>query len=136
VLCRSRTGLYRVGSAVDLCEREVLNHRIEDGLYFHHSGVAEGWLVADGLKPVPAEYSNWRTTEVCLTFTDQFGHSYPAHAQAFLDRSARFVDSPARVRESSGPFETADAENTIWVPETTSRTHRRESEGVATPSNQ
>jgi hypothetical protein len=87
VLCQSQKGQYRVGQAVDFPEDDVLNHRIERGLRFHHRGdVAEGWVVASGLKLIPDTYRNWMITRLSLAFTDQFGCEHTTKAEAILQR--------------------------------------------------
>lgn len=116
VLWHSERGLYRVESAINLTDAEVLNHRIENGLRFHHRGDgAEGWLVASGLKPIPEKYGDRMITKLGLTFTDQFGHDYPAQAEAILQRSAHLRNSDSRVRKSPGLFETGDSERKVWA---------------------
>jgi hypothetical protein len=118
VLCQNQKGLYRVGHAVNFTEEEVLNHRIENGLHFHHPGeVAEGWVVASGLRPIPDKYRNWMIRELCLTFTDQYGHDFSARAKATLHRSARSMNSDSRVRKSPGAFEVENTGNEIWSRE-------------------
>jgi hypothetical protein len=83
-------GLYSVGPALEFTEREVLNHRFERGLHFRRCGdIAEGWLVACGVKPIPDKYPNRMRTELTLTFTDQFDQPHAAHAQVVLERSTR-----------------------------------------------
>jgi len=101
VLCSNQGGLYSVGSACEFTEHDALNPRLEEGLHFHHVGdVAEGWVVANGLKPIPDRYRNWMITKISLTFTDQFGHDYSAQAEATLQRSARLRDSDVPVQRS------------------------------------
>lgn len=42
--------MYRVEAAFEFAGEEVLNHRIENGLRFHHcGGVAKGWLDSRGV---------------------------------------------------------------------------------------
>jgi hypothetical protein len=118
VLCQNQRGLYRVGQAVDFTEQEALNHRIENGLCFHHRGdVAEGWVVASGYKPIPEKYRDRMITKLSLTFTDQFGHDHCAYPEAALQRSSCLKNSVSRVRKSPGLFETGDPGNEIWSRE-------------------
>ena len=92
-------GLYRVGDAVELTEREVLNRRIEDGLRFYRPGdVAEGWIVGSSLKPIPDGYRDRMLTKLRLTFTDQLGSDQVALGEVILKRSTRFRKSQSRVR--------------------------------------
>jgi hypothetical protein len=118
VLCGNQTGLYGFREAFEFTEEEVLNHRIENGLRFHHrGGVAEGWIVTTGRKPIPDKYRSWMTTKLSLTFTDQFGHDDSAQAEAILERSARLNDTAPHVRKSQGLFEVRP-ENEIGICET------------------
>jgi hypothetical protein len=88
VLCTNQLGLYRVGQAVSFTEAESLNHRIESGLCFHRRGdVAEGWVVASSLTPIPYQYRDRMITKLSLTFTDQFGHEHREHGEAAIERS-------------------------------------------------
>jgi hypothetical protein len=130
VLCQDHKGLYIVGQAVNLQAEDVLNHRIENGLCFHDRGdVAEGWVVATGHKPIPDKYRNWMITELCLRFTDQFGHDHCAYAEAALERSARSRNSDSRVRKSPGLFEVGNPGNEIWSREVPTSTPSRQPEG-------
>ncbi len=125
-LCQNQKGLYRVGQAVDLTEEAVLNHRIENGLCFHHRGdVAEGWVVASGYTPIPEKYRDWMITKLSLTFTDQFGQDHPAQAEAIVQRSERLRNSDFRVRKSPDALEVGRPEIEIGFPEATSSTSRR-----------
>jgi hypothetical protein len=100
-LCGNARGLYRVGAAFEFTEDEALNHRFENGLHFHHRGdVAEGWLCASGLRPIPEKYPHRMTTELRITFTDQFGRDHSAQAKATLERTACLRDSDFRARKS------------------------------------
>lgn len=131
MLCRSQRGLYCVESACLFTEAQALNRRIENGLRFHHRGDgAEGWLVASGHKPIPDKYRDCMITTLSLTFTDQFGHDYSAHAEAMLQRSAHVRNTDSRVRRSSGLFEIGgDLENENWSREVPTSTLRRQPEG-------
>lgn len=125
VLSQCERGLYRVGNVLEFNEGEVLNHQIENGLRFHDRGeVAEGWLVANGLKPIPHKYRSWTRAEISLTFYDQFGNCHSDLGQAFVERSARVKESVSRVcrstNRSTNRLEGDSPENAIWVPETTS----------------
>jgi len=118
-LCSARGELYRVGAAFEFTEDETLNHRIERGLHFRRRGeVAEGWLLASGHRPIPEKYPDWITTELRITFTDQFGHDHSARAKATLDRSAPLRDSDFRVRKSQREFEVLRPEKEICFRET------------------
>ncbi len=126
VLWQSQRGLYRVESAINLTDAEVLNHRIESGLRFHHRGdVEEGWLVASGLKSIPERYGDQTVTNLRVTFTDQFGRDHSTHTQALLQRPAPLKNSLSRVRNSL--FETEGSEMKVW-PEVPGITPRRQPE--------
>jgi hypothetical protein len=130
VLCQSERGLYRVGSACQFTEANVLNHRIENGLHFHHRGdIAEGWVVASGYTPIPEKYRDWMVTKLSLTFTDQFGHDYSAHAEAALQRSSCLKNSVSRVRKSPGLLEIGDPGNEIGFREAPASTLKRQPQG-------
>jgi hypothetical protein len=133
VLCGDQRGMYRVGAAFDLAGEEVLNHRIENGLRFHHcGGIAKGWIVAACRKPIPDRYRSWMITKLGLTFTDQFGHDHSAQAEAILQRSARLRDTGLREGKSQGVFE-AGPENEIGVRETDASALKREPQGRVGP---
>ena len=130
VLCQSEKGLYRVGSAFEFTEGDVLNHRIESGLRFHRRGdVFEGWVVASGLKLVPDQYRDGMITRLSLTFTDQFGCEHSAHAEAPLQRSACLENFVSRVRKAPGLFETGNPRNQIPSHEPAQSVLRTQSEG-------
>jgi hypothetical protein len=115
VLWRNQRGLYCVGSAFEFTEKDVLNHRIEDGLPFRRGDIAEGWLVASGLRPIPEGFQNRMLTKLSITFTDQFAHEHTVQAHAVLERSARFRNSASRVGKSSGLFEVDPASAITFV---------------------
>ena len=100
-VCRDHKGLFRVGAACEFNEHEALNSRIENGLRFCRRGdVAEGWVVAQSLRPIPDKCPNRVLAELSLTFTDQFGHDHPAQGEAILERSTWLIDFHPRVRNS------------------------------------
>jgi hypothetical protein len=80
-----------------------------------------GALVASGHRPIPEEYLDRTATELCLTFTDQFGRDHPARAKASLERSAPFENSHFRARKSAGRFDAERPEHEIWFRETTAK---------------
>ena len=124
-LCQNQKGVYRIGQAVHLTQEETINQRIENGLKFHHRGdVAEGWLIASGLRPIPDMYRDWMITKLSLTFTDQFGRDYTEQAQANLQRSGTSKDSRLRVRSSLGGIRQREIED--GYREITSNPSRRE----------
>lgn len=114
---------YRFARAFDFPWHEVLNHRIENGLRFHHRGdLAEGWLLAIGYRPIPDKYRNWMAVTLDITFTDQFGDSHCARAEASLERSARRVDLTARPKEFRGLYGQPSREREARVYQTIGNT--------------
>jgi hypothetical protein len=119
VLSSHQRGLYRLEPAVSLTEKEVLNHRFENGLRFHRPGdVAEGWVVASGLRSIPDKYLDWMNTKLTLTFTDQFGDDHSKQAEASVQRSAHLRDSDVRVQKSqAAAFPAVCEESEIISPD-------------------
>jgi hypothetical protein len=68
----NRDPLWNLGSQV-YRQCEVLNSRIEKNLVLRRGEIAEGWLLATGIAPIPAQYSNSAVVPLQLTFWDQFG---------------------------------------------------------------
>jgi hypothetical protein len=120
-LCHNEKGVYLVGQAVYFTRDEALNQRMENGLRFHDRGdVADGWLVASGLNPIPDNYRNSMITKLGLTFTDQFGNDFSAQAQAMLQRSRVSKDSDLRIRNSPRGFDVGHRETEDGYRETAS----------------
>jgi|SRR5580704_9076093 hypothetical protein len=67
-----RDPLWSLGSQV-YRQCEVLNSRIEKNLVLSRGQMAEGWLLATGIAPIPGEYSNFAVAPFRLTVWDQFG---------------------------------------------------------------
>ena len=99
---------YRFSPSWDFAWDEVLNHRIENGLCFHHRGhVAEGYLLAVGRKPIRLSYPDQRLARLQLAVTDQFGNEYSAETAAVVERSSnrhesRLANQPFPDREAMG----------------------------------
>jgi hypothetical protein len=126
-LCGNARGLYRVGHAFQFTEEEALNCRIESGLHFRRRGdVAQGWLLASGLRPIPKKYPDRMITELRITFTDQFEHDYSVQAKASLQRRTCLRDSDPRVLKSQRPFEGVHPENEIRFRGSDSSTLKRQ----------
>ena len=53
---------------------EVLNLRIEKNLVLARGQIAEGWLLASGIAPIPAEYGKSAVVPFRLSLWDQFGN--------------------------------------------------------------
>jgi hypothetical protein len=98
--------LYCFTPSFDFVWDEVLNHRIENRLRFHHRGdMAEGWLLAIGHKPIPDKYRNWMSAPFDVTFADQFGDNHLVSGEACVERSARQKDIGVRPGKSARLFE-------------------------------
>jgi hypothetical protein len=99
-------GLYSIRGGFCFTQGEALNHRFEKPFCFHHRGyLAEGWLLATGLKPIPDTYRNNMSVPVEVRFTDQFGSDHFGKANAFVERSARQKTPALRPVKVSGLFE-------------------------------
>jgi len=89
---------YRVGG-LNFHRSEVLNHRLEAPIRFPHIGYRiEGWLFAQGIRPVPAEYGARHPAPLELNLWDQKGRIYSAHSVASVDRSAQSNELRAGVK--------------------------------------
>ncbi|HEV3438212.1 MAG TPA: hypothetical protein VG122_12680 [Gemmata sp.] len=87
-LSPGKKDLYSFARGFDFTREEVLNHRIEKPLRFHHRGyLAEGWLLALGQEPIPDTYRHGMTARLEVRLTDQFGGHHFAQADAFVERS-------------------------------------------------
>lgn len=122
-VCRNAGGWYGVGAALDFIECDTLNERIENGLHFRRKGdCADGWVLASSNQRIPDKYQQSMIAELCLTFTDQFGHDHCAQAKAVLERSARLKASDIRARKSpslwpaEGVQGREDLEREVGVP--------------------
>jgi hypothetical protein len=63
--------------------KEMLDDRLEDGLSFHRRGeVVGGWLLASGLRPIPATCRDCELLSCGVMFWDSLGRE--AHADAEL----------------------------------------------------
>jgi hypothetical protein len=92
---------YRFGG-LDFARSEVLNHRLEARIRFPHIGDRiEGWLLAQGIRPVPAEYGPRHPAPFELSLWDSLGHIYSTHATAVVDRSAEIREMHAGRKSST-----------------------------------
>jgi hypothetical protein len=104
-LSPGKEDLYFLKSGFNFARYEVLNHRIEKLLRFHHRGyLAEGWLLATGLKPIPELYPDHMSVRVEVSFTDQFGVDHVSPAYAFMERSAHYKAPTLRKENSAGLY--------------------------------
>jgi hypothetical protein len=72
--------------------REVLNMRIEKDLVLRRGQIVEGWLLATGIAPIPAEYRNFAVVPFHLSLWDQFGNEIDAEGKLSVLRKARRDD--------------------------------------------
>jgi hypothetical protein len=97
-----RDPLWNLGSQV--CQQcEVLNSRIEKNLVLRRGEIAEGWLLATGIAPIPAQYSNFVVVEFQLTFWDQFGDEIVAQRGDFSVLRKGQRDNPG-MRKGTGLY--------------------------------
>jgi LPS sulfotransferase NodH len=81
-------------------------------MHFRRRGdVAEGWLVASGIKPIPDNYPNRAVMELTLSFTDQFGQPHAAQGQAILERSAQRKEKWMQRSSSQRPIDVPQGES-------------------------
>ena len=67
---------------------QVLNQRIENQLKFQGRGqMAEGFLLASGLKPFPGDYHHGMAAPIVLTLFDQNENEICQNAELFVDRT-------------------------------------------------
>jgi hypothetical protein len=83
-----RIPLCKLGGQ-EFLKREVLNQRIENGLRLVRGEVVEGWLLATGLRPIPAEYRDFAIVPFEIVITDSLRHEYRADATLSVLRRAR-----------------------------------------------
>ena len=74
---------------LDFDFREVLNHRIENLFRLRRGDLREGWLLAMGYKPVPAEYGLGRPAPVEVRLLDQFSRVNVASVELAVERSTK-----------------------------------------------
>ena len=97
---------YVFARGFDFARDEVLNHRIEKSLRFHHRGyLAEGWLLAVGQERIPDTYRQGMTQRLEVRLTDQFGGDHFAQADAFVERSVHQKAPALRPVKFPGLFE-------------------------------
>jgi hypothetical protein len=84
----------RLGSA-EFCRREVLNHRIENGLRLSRGEMVEGYILGTGLQRVPTEYGD-AAVPLEIVFSDQLGHEFPAHGMVSVSRLVQRNNTSAR----------------------------------------
>jgi hypothetical protein len=68
---------------------EVLNQKIENNLKLRRGEIVEGWILAGGLRPVPAEYGDHSTVPFEVKLFDQFETEYSAIGTLTVLRNLR-----------------------------------------------
>jgi hypothetical protein len=82
---------------------QILNPRILNSLRFQARGdTIEGWLLASGLRPIPAEYRNFAVVPFQLSFWNQFGDEF--RAQGTLSVLRKSQRDNTGVRRGSGLY--------------------------------
>jgi len=81
-----RIELWRLGQR-DFPRSEVLNMRIMDALTLNPGRMAEGWLLAVGLYPMPEAFHHGMTVPFTLALEDQYGNEIRHDDELFVDRS-------------------------------------------------
>jgi hypothetical protein len=82
----------------DYRQCEVLNQRIERNLSFRRGQIVEGWILANGLRPIPPEYHDCSTAPFEVAFLDQFRREYSAQGTVSVLRKSQ----PNRTNLRSG----------------------------------
>ena len=123
LLCRLGGQEYRA------CE--VLNSRIEKGLVLSRGQMAEGWLLATGLAPIPAQYSNFAAVPFQLSVSDQF-REYSAKGSLSVLRRAKRGDTA--VQKGTGLYG-VDATGKPRQPSVEEEARRRHLELIAQEKN-
>ena len=75
---------------------EVLNSRIEKNLVLRRGQVIEGWLLATGITPIPAEYCNLAAVSFQLSFWDQLGDEFQTPGKLSVLRRSRLHSTNLR----------------------------------------
>jgi hypothetical protein len=83
-----RTDPWRLGQR-DFPRSEVLNMRIMDALTLNPGRMAEGWLLAVGLYPMPEAFHHGMTVPFTLELEDQYGNEIREDAELFVDRTCK-----------------------------------------------
>jgi hypothetical protein len=103
--CSSDEESYRFTGGLDFDRSEVLNHQLEARRRFPHIGDRiEGWLLAQGIRPVPPEYGPRHPAPFELSLLESRGHIYSTHAIAVVDRSAEIRETRAGRRSSIAKY--------------------------------
>ena len=97
-----RNLIYKFGRQ-EYRAKEVLNQKIEHNLFLRRGQIAEGWILASGLRPIPAEYGDHSTARFELRLCDQFETEYAAEGTLSVLRKLR--QQHTRVGRGTGLYE-------------------------------
>jgi hypothetical protein len=84
---------------------DVLNWRLEAGLRVGCGDVVEGWILALGLRRIPAEYSDFFIVQCEVIVWDPNGREFRANANLSVLRTPRRVSQSTRGSRLFGPAE-------------------------------
>jgi hypothetical protein len=65
---------------------EVLNQKIESTLSLRRGQIVEGWILANGLRPIPPQFDDHSTAAFEVRFLDQFNYEHPAQGTLSVSR--------------------------------------------------
>jgi hypothetical protein len=91
----SRSPIYKLGPQ-EYRQCEVLNPKIEGNLRLRRGQIVEGWILANGLRPIPAEYHDCSTAPFEVRFLDQFRCQHRAQGTLSVLRKAQQDKSTKR----------------------------------------
>jgi hypothetical protein len=91
----SRSPIYKLGPQ-EYRQCEVLNQKIEGNLRLRRGQIVEGWILANGLRPIPAEYHDCSTAPFEVRFLDQFRCQHRAQGTFSVLRKAQRDKSTKR----------------------------------------
>jgi hypothetical protein len=74
---------------VEYCQRDVLNHHIENRLRLPCGEMVEGLILASGLARIPAEYRDGALVPFEITFTTSLGNVYGAEGRCSVSRAVQ-----------------------------------------------
>ncbi len=90
---------------------EVLNQKIESNLFLRRGQIAEGWILANGLRPIPPQFDDHSIAPFEVRFFDQFHCAHPA--QGTLSVSRRAPRESVNVPRGTGLY---DLDHTNMLP--------------------
>jgi hypothetical protein len=99
---------------LDYTQEEVLNQRIEKSLRFSHRGdMAEGFILATGVRPIPHAFRQGMLMPIELTFEDQFENEVWIEAELSVNWTAK--PKRAAVRCGTGLYGAASSSRRVAV---------------------